>query len=178
MIGAAGTVGSMKYGVAAGLAVTIAAAVVGCGAVSTTVAGTATVLRDSRPPIASGPVRDGGLEFEVRAVARMKQVGDTSEPGYSVSAHGMFVVVTLAIRNVSGAPLTFFDRYQALVDSTGTSYRADMAADIYGNRDIRSTRMNPGEQLVVHIAFDVPVGAEVRNLVLRQSESGGVKVPL
>jgi hypothetical protein len=172
----------MKFGVAAGLAVMVAA-VAGCGAVSTplistTVAGTATVHRDSPPRIASGPVRDGGLEFEVRDVARMKQVGDTSEPGYSVSARGMFVVVTLAIRNVSGAALTFFDRYQSLVDSTGTAYRADMAADIYGNPDIRSTRMSPGEQLVVRIAFDVPPGAKARNLVLRQSESGGVVVPL
>jgi serine/threonine-protein kinase len=156
----------------------IAAAVAGCGAASTTVAGTATAHRDSPSQIAAGPVRDGGLEFEVRDVARVKQVGDTSTPGYSVSARGMFVVVTLAIRNVSAAPVTFFDRYQSLVDSTGTAYGADMAADIYGNRDIRSTLMKPGEQLVVHIAFDVPDGAQARNLVLRQSESGGIAVPL
>lgn len=168
----------MRRPVAVGLVVILAAAVAGCGAASTTVAGSATAERDSSPRIASGPVRDGGFEFEVRDVVRMKQVGDTSDPGYSVSARGMFVVVTLAIRNVSGAPMTFVDRYQSLVDSTGTAYRADMAADIYGNRDIRSTRMDPGEQLVVHIAFDVPAGAEARNLVLRQSESGGVTVPI
>lgn len=168
----------MRRPFAAVLAVLTAAAVAGCGAASTTVSGTATADRHSSPQIVSGPVRDGGLEFEVREVARMKQVGDTSDPGYSVSARGMFVVVTLAIRNMSPAPLTFFDRYQSLVDSTGTAYRADMAADIYGNRDIRSTRMNPGERLVVNIAFDVPAGAQARNLVLRQSESGGVTVPI
>jgi serine/threonine-protein kinase len=168
----------MRRPLAAALAVLVAATGAGGGAASTTVAGTPTAGRDSSPPIASGPVRDGGLEFEVRDVTRMKVVGDTSEPGYSVSARGMFVVVTLAIRNVSAAPLTFFDRYQSLVDSTGTAYGADMAADIYGNRDIRSTRMNPGAQLVVRIAFDVPTDAQARNLVLRQSESGGVTVPI
>lgn len=109
----------------------------------------------------------------------MKQVGDPEKPGLSVTARGVFVVVALSIRNVGDEPLTFFDSYQTLVDSTGETFAADMAADIYGNLDIRSTRMEPGAGLVVDIAFDVPDDSVPRNLILRQSDSSaGVAVAI
>ena len=156
----------------------------GCGAASTTVTGTATVDRQSaastspRQP-GPGPVRDGGLQFDVVDVSRTAVVGDAKDPGLSTTARGVFVVVTLSIRNVSSAPLTFFDRYQTLVDSTGATFPADMAADIYGNRSIRSTRMDPGDELLVHLCFDVPRDAVPRDLVLRQSDSSaGVMVDI
>ena len=159
-------------------------AVSACGAASTIVPGTAMVDRQSVPSPAarqptSGPVRDGVLQFDVLDVSRSKLVGDPKDPGLSVTARGVFVVVTLSIRNVGNATLTFFDRYQTLVDSTGEKFPADMAADIYGNRGIRSTRMDPGTELLVHIAFDVPEDAVPRNLILRQSDSSaGVTVPI
>ena len=162
----------------------MAVAVPGCGAPSTTVPGTAIVDRQSVPTTAArapgpGPVRDGGLQFDVADVSRTKLVGDPTDPGLSITARGVFVVVTLSVRNVSNAPLTFFDRYQTLVDSTGATFTADMAADIYGNRGIRSTRMDPGGELLVHICFDVPDDAVPRNLILRQSDSSaGVTVPI
>lgn len=155
----------------------------GCGATSTTVSGTATVDQKSvSTSTASRPgpsVRDGGLQFDVVEVSRVKLVGDPKDPGLNVTARGIFVVVTMSIRNVSNAPLTFYDSYQTLVDSTGSTYTADMAADIYGNRSIRSTRMEPGDELLVHISFDVPEDAEPRNLILRQSDSSaGVTVSI
>ena len=175
----------MRNPVAAGVAaVVLAVGSSGCAAVSTTVTGTATVDRQSVvdatvPRTASGPVRDGGLQFDVVDVSRTKLVGDPKEPGLSVTARGVFVVVALSIRNVSNAPLTFFDRYQALVDITGRTFTADMAADIYGNRGIRSTRMDPGEELLVHICFDIPEETVPRDVILRQSDSSaGVTVPI
>lgn len=124
-------------------------------------------------------MRDGGLQFDVVEVARVKLVGDPNDPGLNVTARGIFVVVTMSIRNVSNGPLTCYDSYQTLVDTTGSTFTADMAADIYGNRSIRSTRMEPGNELLVHISFDVPEDAVPRNLILRQSDSSaGVTVPI
>jgi hypothetical protein len=52
-----------------------------------------------------------------------------------------------------------------------------MAANIYGNPGIRSTTINPGDGLIVHISFDVPTDTVPRDLILRSSSlSGGVTV--
>ena len=175
----------MRKPVAAGVAaVVMSVGLSGCGAASRTVAGTPTVDRASAagsfsPRAAPGPVRDGGLQFQVVDVSQINQVGDPKDPGLSINARGVFVVVTMSIRNVSSAPLTFFDRSQTLVDGTGQKFAADMAADIYGNRSIRSSRIDPGKELLVHISFDVPQGTVARNLILRQSDStAGVTVPI
>ena len=125
------------------------------------------------------PVRDGGFEFSVLETGRAKQVGDPTTPGLSVDAHGVFIVITLAIRNVGNAPLTFIDRDQTLIDDRGEPHAVSNAADIYGNRGIRSTTIGPGDALTVHLAFDVPGPTVPRTLVLRSSAtSGGVEVPL
>ena len=175
----------MRKPVAAGVAVVVMViGLAGCGAASTTVAGTPTVDRTSAaapvsPRAVPGPVRDGGLQFHVVDVSQVEKVGDPADPGLSITARGVFVVVTMSIRNVGSAPLTFFDRYQTLVDGTGQQFPADMAADIYGNRSIRSTRIEPGEELLVHLSFDVPQGTVAKNLILRQSDSTtGVTVPI
>lgn len=145
------------------MAVAAVVAASGCGAAAPTVTGSG---------IAAHPaaVRDGGFEFAVQDVAQVQQVGDPTDPGLSITAKGVFVVVTLSIRNVGDAPLTFFDRYQTLIDSSGTTYSADMAADIYGNLGIPSTRIAPGAALTVHLAFDVPVGTTPTNITLRESD--------
>ena len=146
------------------VALAVMVVVAGCGTSSTTVTGTGIAAQ----PVA---VRDRGFEFVVHDVAQEHQVGDPKDPGLSITAKGVFVVVTLSIRNVGDAPLTFFDRYQRLIDSSGNQYSASMAADIYGNLDIPSTKIAPGDALTVHLAFDVPVDTVPVQLVLRQSDS-------
>jgi hypothetical protein len=154
------------------LAVTALVAAAGCGTTATTVSGTGTVAQPAA-------VRDGGFEFVVRDVAQMRQVGNPNSPGLSITAKGVFVVVTLWIRNAGDGPLTFFDRYQTLIASSGDQYSASMAADIYGNLGIPSTKIAPGDALTVHLAFDVPTGAVPAKITLRQSDSSaGVTVAL
>jgi hypothetical protein len=169
----------MRVSIATRVAASVISVVVsGC----TTVTGTPTVAGQVVGSVSvrqTAPVRDGGLQFDVVDVSKVKQVGDPKDPGLSVTARGVYVVVSVAVRNVDGAPLTFFDRYQKLVDSTGREFDVDMAADIYGNRSIRSTRISPGNELLVHICFDVPEGSVPRSLILRQSDStAGVTVPI
>lgn len=146
----------------------------GC-TVTSTVAGSPTVDGKSTSAFA----RDGNLAFEVATVEQRDTVGNPAKAGYSVTAKGVFVVVSLRIRNVGNQPVTFVDAHQTLVDVTGRPYAADRAADIYGNPDVPSTRMAPGEELRVQIAFDVPRGTQPRELRLRDSAtSAGVAVAL
>jgi len=119
------------------------------------------------------------LAFSVLDVSSEREVGDPKEPGLSITAHGVFIVVDLSINNVGSVPLTFFDSYQTLIDTKGQRFPASRAADIYANRAIRSTRLNPGSGLVVHIAFEVPADTVPGSIVLRESEnSDGVMVRL
>lgn len=148
----------------------VAAAIAACGC-SRTVPGTGTA--------AGSPVRDGVLEFAVREVAQTAAVGDLRTPGLSIEARGVYVVVTLAVRNVGDAPHTFVDRDQTLVDSAGQGFPVSSAANIYGNLDVPSTRLDPGQRIEVDLAFDVPVGTVPAVVVLRDSaSSAGVGVSL
>jgi hypothetical protein len=162
------------------VAVAIMVAAAGCGMESRTVTGTGIAAQPSAASSRSGaPVRDGAFEFAVLDVAQVHQVGDPKDPGLSITAKGVFVVVTLSIRNVGDADATFFDNYQTLIDSSANRYSASMAADIYGNLSIHSTKIAPGDKLVVHIAFDAPVDTVPANLSLRESSSSsGVTVPV
>lgn len=145
-----------------------------CTATST-VAGTPTADGTS----AFGYVRDGNLSFAVTDVERRDIADDPAAPGYVVTAQGVFVVVSLWIRNVGNQPATRVDSDQKLIDPTGRSYATDRAANIYDNRDVPSTRIAPGGDLRVRIAFDVPVGTQLREIVLRESaSSAGVSVAL
>ena len=173
------------------IAVAVAAAITaGCGMASTTVAGkgitaqatetlTPAVPRPGKSVTGTASYRDGALEFVVLDTSRASHVGDPSNPGLSMNAKGVFLVATLSIRNVGNAPLTVFDRDQTLIDNRGNTFVPSMAADIYANPDVHSTRINPGEDLTVRIVFDVPGDTVPTKLLLRQSSSSrGVAVAL
>ena len=171
----------MRKAAAAFVAVmTLVTVAPGCAWTSTTVEGTGTAASvEARARSGSPAVRDGGFAFAVSDVSRARQVGDPKDPGRSVTARGVFVVVTLAIDNVGSAPLTFFDRDQTLIDDSGRAFSTSMAANIYGNPGIRSTTIDPGDGLVVRISFDVPTDTVPRDLILRgSSSSAGVPVVL
>lgn len=145
-----------------------------CAPVST-VAGTARVDGTAD----TGYVRDGNLAFLVTGVEQRDIAGDPAAPGYSVTATGVFIVVSVRVRNVGTQPVTLVDSDQVLVDATGRSYATDRAANIYDNRDVPSTRMVPGAELRVRLAFDVPEGTQPSEIVLRESAaSAGVAVAL
>lgn len=160
--------------VATAAALIALASLCACG-VTSTVPGTPTVDGKSTSAFA----RDGRLAFEVTEVEQRDTVGDPADPGSSVTAKGVFVVVLLRVRNVGSEPLTFVDADQTLVDTTGQPYATDRAANIYGNRDVPSTRLAPGQELRLQLAFDVPRGTQPREVVLRESStSPGVVVAL
>lgn len=125
------------------------------------------------------PARDGTFEFAVLGRSEVQFAGDPAEPALSVAAKGVFVVVTLSVRNVGAAAHTFVDRDQTLVDDRGRRFPVSRAANIYANLDVPSTRIAPGDAVVVDLAFDVPPGTVPGSVVLRGSASSrGVTVLL
>ena len=158
-------------------AMTAATITAGCGPATTTVAGSAVTATPTQTRIAMTPrpagaeVRDGRLVFVLLDTARARRVGDLSNPGLSLDAKGEFFVATVAIRNRGPESVTFFDRDQTLIDANGTVFSTNMAADIYANPNVHSTKMAAGAQLVVNLVFDVPVGTKPARLVLRESNS-------
>ena len=159
----------------AAVSVFIVAAPLSACAARTTVTGTPSAEGTST----GGFVRDGNLAFEVTDVEQRDIAGDPAAPGYFVDAKGVYVVVSLRIRNVGNRPVTLVDNDQTLVDATGRSFATDRAANIYDNREVPSTRIVPGGELRVRLAFDVPVGTQPREIVLRESaSSAGVVVAL
>ena len=146
------------------LATAASAAAVGCAAA---------------PAPDRSPARDGTFEFAVVGTSEAQFAGDPADPALSVAAKGIFVVVTLSVRNVGAEARTFVDSDQTLVDERGRRFPVSRAANIYANLDVPSTRIAPGDAVVVDLAFDVPPGTVPTSLVLRGSaSSGGVTVPL
>ena len=164
----------------AAVSVFIVAAPLSACAARTTVTGTPSAEGTSTGGyVRDGYVRDGNLAFEVTDVEQRDIAGDPAAPGYFVTAKGVYVVVSLRIRNVGNRPVTLVDSDQTLVDATGRSFATDRAANIYDNREVPSTRIVPGGELRVRLAFDVPVGTQPRGIVLRESaSSAGVVVTL
>lgn len=155
------------------IAVVVATAAAGCATPTRTVDGTAASVA------AGGPVRDGALEFTVLGLTETPRVGDAADPGLSLTARGVFVVVTLSVRNTGPAAYTFIDRNQTLIDDRGRQFPVNRAANIYANPDVPSTRIGPGEALVVDIVFDVPPRTVPSAVVVRESSSsGGTTIPL
>lgn len=125
------------------------------------------------------PARDGTFEFAVLGRSEAQFAGDPADPALSVAAKGIFVVVTLSVRNVGAEARTFVDSDQTLLDDRGRRFPVSRAANIYANLEVPSTRIAPGDAVVVDLAFDVPPGTVPAGIVLRESaSSGGVAVPL
>lgn len=162
----------------AGIIFAAAILVTGCSSATKTVEGSPGAGSGLVPPLGV-PVHDGNLEFAALGITKTRTVGDPKEPGLSVDARGVFVVVTLSIRNTGDKPITFIDRYQKLIDNQGRAFEVSNAADIYGNRDVPSTKIQPGDGLVVRIAFDVPPDTMPASITLHESEtSPGVTASL
>jgi Domain of unknown function (DUF4352) len=93
-------------------------------------------------------VHDGQFAFTVTAI-------DLGVPNIgSKTAQGVFVVVDLTVKNLSDIERTVYCQNQKLKDLAGKTY--DDAVTV-GSRE-NLININPGKQVHVKCAFDVPVG--------------------
>jgi hypothetical protein len=126
---------------------------------------------------AGSSVRDGKFEFQVLGMSRAAQAGDLSNQFEIVDAQGEFIIVTMSVRNIGEEARSFSATNQKLIDSAGREYSANSGADMWMNKG--TGEINPGNQIQVTAAFDVPPGTVPAELEVHDSMfSGGTKVRL
>ncbi|MGA8124335.1 MAG: DUF4352 domain-containing protein, partial [Mycobacterium sp.] len=101
---------------------------------------------------------------------------DTAPTFGNTSAHGVYVIVSMAVRNVGAEAQLFEMAAQKLKDNTGRRYLASFV-DPSPLGDGNS--INPGLQVSVKAVFDVPPDVRPTQIVLHDSASShGVPVNL
>ncbi|WP_319453674.1 MULTISPECIES: DUF4352 domain-containing protein [unclassified Mycobacterium] len=123
-----------------------------------------------------GEVRSGNFAYVVHRVEVTDVLADPEFPERNVTAEGRFVVVKMKVTNVTGARQTFHSSFNTVSDGS-TEYRVDEATWPYVGEAAKD--VDPGSSTDVAIVFDVPKGADLQSLVLRDGpQSEGVSVPL
>ncbi len=116
----------------------------------------------SRPAGMGHEVLDGTFAFIVSQV-------DTSPTFGHTRAQGVYAIVSMAVRNVGTEPQMFEWVAQRLKDRTGREYSPSlMVHPVFG--DVVNS-IDPGLQVNVKVAFDVPPGAKPTQIVLHDSLS-------
>ncbi|HEY6818525.1 MAG TPA: DUF4352 domain-containing protein, partial [Mycobacterium sp.] len=103
-------------------------------------------------------VVDGKFAFIVNDISTSPTFGPTS-------ARGVWSIVSMAVRNVGTGPRVFEMAAQSLTDSEGRGHSATLMEPPLANK------IDPGLQVSVRLAFDVPPGVRPNQLVLRESAS-------
>lgn len=128
------------------------------------------------PAPAYSAVRDGKFEFAVTDVrSGVARVG-------LQSARGAFLVVTLAVRNISDETKWFLPFGQKLFDAQGNAIDHDTTATAWQAMQSRlghSFELRPGASATTVLVFDVPPGSTPAHLELHDFVlSDGVTVAL
>ncbi|WP_433578095.1 protein kinase domain-containing protein [Nocardia brasiliensis] len=128
------------------------------------------------PAVAGTPVRDGKFEFVVSDVdTGVRRVG-------LQQAAGSFVVVTLAVRNISAEAKWFLPFGQRLFDAAGTAFDHNATATMWQVAQHSynySFELAPGESATTQLVFDVPAESTPAHLELHDFVlSNGVAVHL
>ncbi|MGA9490014.1 MAG: DUF4352 domain-containing protein [Mycobacterium sp.] len=111
-------------------------------------------------------VIDGKFAFIVTEVSTSPMFGGTR-------ARGVWSIVSIAVRNVGTAPQVFEMAAQSLKESDGRGHSATLMEPPSVNS------IDPGLQVSVRLAFDVPPGVRPTRIVLRESASSpGARVSL
>jgi hypothetical protein len=111
----------------------------------------------SAPAVMGREVVDGKFAFIVNEVGTSPTFGQTR-------AGGIYVIVSMAVRNVGTAAHLFEVAAQKLKENDGRGHSASFVEPIVNNID-------PGLQVSVKLAFDVPPGLRQTQILLHESES-------
>ncbi|WP_406270903.1 protein kinase [Nocardia sp. NBC_00881] len=128
------------------------------------------------PASVDTPVRDGKFEFVVTKVD-----ADVSRVGWQTTA-GSFLIVTLAVRNISDEVKWFLPLGQRLFDAQGTPFEHNATATMWQNTQQRlgySFELRPGQSATTQLVFDLPPQVSPDRLELHDFVlSNGVQVHL
>jgi hypothetical protein len=124
--------------------------------------------------LAGQEVIDGSLAFTVTSI----ECGATQVTGgpSTRTAQGKFCFLAVTLRNVGRSPITFQGRAQMLQDSQQRTFGPDTSATAAhpGNagRDMLAPVVNPGNELVGVLVFDVPSEVSLVGVSLRSGPTG------
>ena len=111
-------------------------------------------------------VVDGKFAFIVNEVSSSPTFGDTH-------ARGVWLILSMAVRNIGTEPRLFEMAAQSLKESDGRGHSAALMEPTSVNK------IDPGLQMSVRLAFDVPPGVRPTRILLRESASTpGARVDL
>lgn len=126
-------------------------------------------------------VRDGMFEFTVESFECGETTVEDPTTGVTEQAQGQFCVAEMTVENIGDEVRGFADFNQELVDADGREYEASPVASYYlteGGRTVFEN-VNPGNNIAVRVAWDVPEDIEPAQLILHDSPfSNGVIVTL
>ena len=125
------------------------------------------------PQSLPGAGTDSGMQFNVTGITTASTLGN----GFMVStAKGVYVVVSMTVKNVSSNATGSIDRLNSnvLIDSTGRQYPSDYSAAT-NMSDSSTDTLQPGSWGPLNEAFDVPVGTTPTAIVMiwRHGNAGG-----
>jgi hypothetical protein len=103
-------------------------------------------------------VVDGKFAFIVNDVSTSPTFGDTH-------ARGVWLILAMAVRNIGTEPRSFEMAAQSLKESDGRGHSAAKMEPPSVNT------IDPGLQVSVRLAFDVPPGVRPTRILLRESAS-------
>lgn len=115
--------------------------------------------------------RDGRFAFTVTKVVTLEEVRDQIP-------QGVYILVSMTIRNIGNGPQTYFVSNQKLIDNAGREHGSDFAATL---ECIGGPRIdiNPGNEVETCAIFDIPASADPVAIELHDSLfSKGVTVRL
>jgi hypothetical protein len=122
--------------------------------------------KTSESPGVGKEVVDGKFAFIVNDVS--------SSPTFAyTSARGVWLIVSMAVRNIGTEPRVFEMAAQSLKESDGRGHSAGLMEPPSVNK------IDPGLQVSVRLAFDVPPGVRPTRILLRESaDTPGARVNL
>jgi hypothetical protein len=161
--------------IATACAAVITAGVIGACSSEGSQGGTAST--PASPPASAGQTpgnRDGSLEFTIDRVER-----DWVDPDHTRAPKGTWVLIPVTARNVGDAAQTFAADDQRLKEPEGQALSPDtntMDVEFPGHNAVT---IEPGNQSLVYLLFDVPFGLLPNKIELHESAgSPGVTLDL
>jgi hypothetical protein len=127
-------------------------------------------------PAAGGEATDGEFVFSVASTDSGDTITSPIDDSVVKTASGEYFVVYVNVGNNGATPLTWLSVLQLLSDG-GQTFAPDVEASAALTGD--DITIDPGEQLEVALAFDVPVGTVPTSITLHGDPgSAGVELPV
>lgn len=132
---------------------------------------------DSSKPTPGVPIRDGDLEFVLRAVrCGLPTVPETSDDPYR--AEGRYCLVMVTARNVGEGAARLDLEKQRGFQADGTAHTPDAEVTEAASAPVFLEDIAPGKSVTGQLVYDIAIGARLSQVELRGSESSkGVRIP-